>query len=107
MVRLHYHLLLKQYQNNLDIVSVENDSAILIRDGQIADIVRLSDYQFIGLPVLDERGFALTIKHKKDLEKFLQEFALADKNNHSDFHNKWFQFEVYRKIVCTDNFWMI
>ena len=96
-----------KYPDYFDIISVENNGAILIRDGQIADIVSLNDYQFIGLPVLDERGFALTIKHKKDLEKFLEEFKLGDKNNRSDFHNKWFQFEVYRKIVCTDNFWMI
>ena len=96
-----------KYPDYFDIISVENNGAILIRDGEIADIVSLNDYQFIGLPVLDERGFALTIKHKKDLEKFLEEFKLGDKNNRSDFHNKWFQFEVYRKIVCTDNFWMI
>ena len=38
-------------------------------------------------------------------QQFLDEFKSTD--NKSEFHNKWFKFETYRKIVCTDNFWMI
>ncbi len=96
-----------KYPEYFDIISVENNGAVLIRDGQVQDIIKLEDYQFIGLPVLDERGFALAIKNKKDLDEFLKEFAEIDGKNISEFHNKWFQFEVYRRIVCTDNFWMI
>lgn len=96
-----------KYPEYFDIISVENNGVVLIRDGQVQDIIKLEDYQFIGLPVLDERGFALAIKSKKDLEQFLKEFAEIGGKNISEFHNKWFQFEVYRRIVCTDNFWMI
>lgn len=96
-----------KYPEYFDIISVEKNGAVLIRDGQVQDIIKLEDYQFIGLPVLDERGFALTIQSKKDLEQFLEEFAEIGGKNISEFHNKWFQFEVYRRIVCTDNFWMI
>lgn len=96
-----------KYPEYFDIISVENNGAVLIRDGQVQDIIKLHDYQFIGLPVLDERGFALAIKSKKDLEQFLEEFVEIGGRNISEFHNKWFQFEVYRRIVCTDNFWMI
>ncbi len=96
-----------KYPEYFDIISVEKNGAVLIRDGKVQDIIKLEDYQFIGLPVLDERGFALTIQSKKDLEQFLEEFAEIGGKNISEFHNKWFQFEVYRRIVCTDNFWMI
>jgi len=96
-----------KYPEYFDIISVENNGAVLIRDGQVQDIIKLEDYQFIGLPVLDERGFALAIKNKKDLDQFLEEFTEIDGKNISEFHNRWFQFEVYRRIVCTDNFWMI
>ena len=47
------------------------------------------------------------IRNQKDLQQFLAEFAEAGKKTASEFHNKWFRFETYRKIVCTDNFWMI
>lgn len=96
-----------KYPAYFDIVSVENGGAVLIRDGKIQDIIKLEDYQFIGLPVLDERGFALSIKNGKDLENFLQEYKENGESHLSDFHNKWFKFETFRKIVCTDNFWII
>ena len=49
-------------------------AAVLIRDKKIQDIIKLEEYQFGGLPVLDERGFALTIKNQKELKEFLAEF---------------------------------
>ncbi len=39
------------------------------------------------------------------ISSFWREFEATD--NKSEFHNKWFKFETYRRIVCTDNFWMI
>lgn len=96
-----------KYPEYFDIVSLESQGAVLIRGGQIQEIVKLEDYRFTGLPVLDERGFALIIKNQKDLETLLKEYEQTDRKNISEFHNKWFRFETYRKIVCTDNFWMI
>ena len=46
---------------------------------------------------------ALEIRSNADYQQFLDEFKSTD--NKSEFHNKWFKFETYRKIVCTDNFW--
>ncbi|MGN0465399.1 MAG: sulfate adenylyltransferase subunit 1 [Lachnospiraceae bacterium] len=96
-----------KYPEYFDIVSVESGAAVCIRNRQIQDIIKLDEYQFMGLPVLDERGFTLSIKNKKDLDEFLRDYAENGGKSNSELHNKWFQFEVYRKIVCTDNFWMI
>lgn len=96
-----------KYPEYFDIVSVESGAAVFIRNRQIQDIIKLDEYQFMGLPVLDERGFTLSIKNKKDLDEFLRDYAENGGKSNSELHNKWFQFEVYRKIVCTDNFWMI
>lgn len=89
----------------LNIVSLEDSAAVLIRDKRVQDIIPLDEYVFMGLPVVDERGFALEIRSNDDYQMFLREFEAAD--NKSEFHNKWFKFETYRRIVCTDNFWMI
>ena len=94
-----------EYPGYFDIVSLEDSAAVLIRDKRVKDIIPLDEYAFMGLPVVDERGFALEIRSNDDYQMFLREFEAAD--NKSEFHNKWFKFETYRRIVCTDNFWMI
>ena len=94
-----------EYPGYFDIVSLEDSAAVLIRDKRVQDIIPLDEYVFMGLPVVDERGFALEIRSNDDYQMFLREFEAAD--NKSEFHNKWFKFETYRRIVCTDNFWMI
>ena len=94
-----------EYPGYFDIVSLEDNAAVLIRDKRVQDIIPLDEYVFMGLPVVDERGFALEIRSNDDYQMFLREFEATD--NKSEFHNKWFKFETYRRIVCTDNFWMI
>ena len=89
------------------ILSVEDGAAVLIRDGKVEDIQKIEDYRYMGLPVVDERGMALLVKNKEDLERFLEEAKNVISENRSEVHNKWFRFETYRKVVCTDNFWVI
>ena len=96
-----------KYPEYFDILSVEDHAAVLIRDSKIEDITSLDDYRYAGLPVVDERGMALLVKNKADLEKFLEEAKGVTAENRSEVHNKWLRFETYRKIVCTDNFWVI
>ena len=96
-----------KYPDYFDILAVDNNAVILIRNQAVADIIPLSEYQYQGLPVLDERGFALKIRSEADLDNFLYEHAHVTAENRLDFHNKWSKFETYRRIVCTDNFWMI
>ena len=96
-----------KYPDYFDILAADSDAVILIRNRVIEDIIPLSDYQYTGLPVLDERGFALRIRVKADLDNYLYEYKNLDKENHLEFFNKWSKFETYRRIICTDNFWMI
>ncbi len=96
-----------KYPDYFDIISATGDAAVLIREKKIADIIPLSDYHYIGLPVLDERGFALSIKSSADLDAFKEEFKTIKESEKIEFHNKWSKFETYRKVICTDNFWMI
>ena len=96
-----------KYPEYFDILSVEDHAAVLIRDSKIEDITSLDDYRYAGLPVVDERGMALLVKNKAGLEKFLEEAKGVTAENRSEVHNKWLRFETYRKIVCTDNFWVI
>jgi sulfate adenylyltransferase subunit 1 len=96
-----------KYPDYFDIIAIDDGVAVLIRNRQVFNIVSLKDYQYMGLPILDERGFALKIKSEADLDNFMYEHKNMDKDNRLEFHNKWSKFETYRRIVCTDNFWMI
>ena len=96
-----------KYPDYFDILAADSDAVILIRNRVIEDIIPLPEYQYTVLPVLDERGFALRIRVKADLDNYLYEYKNLDKENHLEFFNKWSKFETYRRIICTDNFWMI
>jgi len=96
-----------RYPDFFDIIAAKNHLAVLIRDRRVADIIPLAEYQFTGLPVLDERGFALNIRRAADVHDFMEEFSGLGAGDRSGFYNKWSNFEAYRKIVCSDNFWVI
>ena len=96
-----------KYPDYFDILSVESGAAVFIRNRKIEDIVPLSDYQYVGLPIMDEKGFALKIGVKAELDAYLKEYQGLQKSEKVEFHDKWSRFETYRRIVCTDNFWMI
>lgn len=92
------------YPDYFDILNVRDGLAVLVRDRKIEEMQALADYRFIGLPVLDEGGFELTIKSRSDLEVYLEEAETAD---YTVLHNRWARFETYRRVICDDNFWII
>lgn len=96
-----------KYPDNFDILAVEEKLVVKIRDRKVEDIIKLKDYVYKYLPVLDTRGFALRITDQADLDNFLYEYQRGDEENKASLHNKWFRFETYRRIICTDNFWTI
>lgn len=96
-----------KYPDYFDIISIADSAVVQIRNRKVFDILPLSEYQYMGLPLVDERGFALKISVYAELEQFLKEAADLTSQNRLEFHNQWSKFEAYRKIVCTDNFWMI
>lgn len=96
-----------KYPDNFDILAVEEKLVVKIRDRKIEDIIKLKDYVYKYLPVLDTRGFALRITDQADLDNFLYEYQKGDEENKAALHNKWFRFETYRRIICTNNFWTI
>ncbi|WP_099467710.1 sulfate adenylyltransferase subunit 1 [Konateibacter massiliensis] len=96
-----------KYPDFFDIIDAEDNAAILIRNAKIANIISLNEFEYNGLPVLDEKGFALRIKSHADFDNYMYEFKNQRRENKGAFVNKWSKFEGYRRIVFNDNFWMI
>lgn len=107
------------YPDFFDIISAEDKAAVLVRDRKIADIRRLEQYDYTGVPVLDERGFELRIHSASDLEAFIEEFETAARTQEASggagtaidaraqVYNRWSKFETYRRVICNTNFWFI
>lgn len=94
-----------EYPQYYDIISLESEAAVLVRDCKIFDIVKLEDYYFTGLPILDTAGFGLQIKTREDMKNYLLD---CNQNvNKVEIHKKWAKFETYRRVVSGDNFYMI
>lgn len=95
-----------EYPEYFDIISLENNGAVLIRNYQIFDIIKLEEYQYTGLPVLDEAGFELKIKTRNEMNEYISEYSKNGKNK-TEIHKKWAKFETYRRVVSGDNFYVI
>ena len=94
-----------EYPQYYDIISLESEAAVLVRDCKIFDIVKLKDYHFTGLPILDTAGFGLQIKTREDMKNYLLDYN--QNVNKVEIHKKWAKFETYRRVVSGDNFYMI
>ena len=96
-----------EYPEYFDILSTKAGLVVLVRNKMIQDIINLADYQYKGLPILDERGFEILIKSTADFDLFVEEYEQMNPERSADFVNKWAKFETYRRIVCTNGFWVI
>ena len=75
-------------------------AAVLIRNGKITSLMQISEYVYSGLPMADERGFALLAGSIEEWNAFIEESHNLKEEERAEFQNRWFAFEVFRKIVC-------
>lgn len=94
-----------EYPQDFDVVSVDADAAVNVRGGRVTAILRLADFSFAGLPIVDERGFALKVSDEQQWEEFYREAkntggSKTTAEKRADFQNRYFEFGKYRKIWC-------
>lgn len=90
------------YPAYFDILAIDSSAVVEIRDGVVADVKPLSEYQYIGLPVVNGKGFSVDIHSQEDLEAFFEDIKNLDKQH---LYEKWMKFETYRRIIFTNNYW--
>lgn len=95
-----------QYPSDFVIIALEDGIAIQIRDGVIEQMRSLSAFPYVKTSYVDERGFALKIYGEEEFDEFLQDYKASEAQN-AKLHNRWAQFETYRRIVFNNNFWII
>ncbi|MCM1114962.1 MAG: GTP-binding protein [Clostridium sp.] len=92
------------YPAYFDILALDSSAAVEIRNGAIADVKPLGDYQYIGLPVVNGKGFSIDIHSKDDLDRFFDDLKKIEKQK---LYEKWMKFETYRRVIFTSNYWGI
>ncbi len=95
------------YPDFFDIISVDDQAVIHVRERKITDIIPISSYQYSGLPLIDNRGFAIKITSSDTLRLFIDDYSNADEGQRTSLANKYLSFEAYRSIIFNDNFWII
>lgn len=90
------------YPAYFDILAIDSLAAVEIRNGVIADVKPISKYQYIGLPVVNGKGFSVNINSQEDLSAFLNDLQNIDKQQ---LYEKWMKFETYRRVIFTSNYW--
>lgn len=91
-----------QYPENFDILVLRDKVAIKVRNQKITDIIATTDYQYAGIPITNGRGFAIKVHSQEELEEFLDGY-----DSNEEFLNKWLSFDIYRRVIFHNNFWII
>ena len=84
------------YPQNFDILSLSGNTAILIRDGRVADLIPIDQYEITGMPIVNGRGFEIRVGSQEELEEFLT--AYRDQSGEEEF-SRWLRFETYRSVT--------
>lgn len=92
------------YPAYFDILVLDSSAAVEIRNGIVTDVKPLSAYQYIGLPLVNGKGFSIDVHSQEDAERFFTDMKQLDKQH---LYEKWMKFETYRKIIFTSNYWGI
>ena len=96
-----------EYPETLDILVIRDKVAVKIRNGKISDIIKLDEYNYDNIPVVNGRGFGLKINSEEDLRKFLYENEEAKEEGRKkidDFLRKWVVIDKYRSLAFHSDF---
>lgn len=93
------------YPAYFDMIILHEHMAVSIRDCKITKVMSVYDYRYEGYPIVNGRGCGVRANSQEEVDRFIHEFEMTDKDGTAEFYNRWLQFEKYRSIVFKDNFW--
>lgn len=70
--------------------------AVFIRDGRVAKLLPLEQYELNGTPLVNDRGFEIRVDSQKDLNEFL---TASREQKEGEQFGRWLRFETYRSIT--------
>lgn len=87
------------YPNSFDILVFRDKIAIEVRNRKITDIKPLRQYEYSSLPLINGRGFGITVTSKEELDELLAALDANEGKPSLSTYEKWIRFDQYRRIV--------
>lgn len=87
------------YPNSFDILVFRDKIAIEVRNRKITDIKPLRQYEYSSLPLINGRGFGITVTSKEELDELLEALDANEGKPSLSTYEKWIRFDQYRRIV--------
>lgn len=88
------------YKDNLDIISLEKNIVIKIRNKIFKELIYINNYIYEGFDIVNDNGFKVKINSDEDLKKHIEEFNSLVSLNHKvlNFNNKWLEITGFKNI---------
>lgn len=88
------------YKDNLDIMSLEKNIAIKIRNKIFKELIYINNYSYEGFDIVNENGFKVKISSNEELKKYIEEFnsLVSLKHKIINFNNKWLEITSFKNI---------
>jgi sulfate adenylyltransferase subunit 1 len=88
-----------EYPENFDLLVLRDWIVIEIRDKKVINVKSIDKYKYQGVPIINDRGFAVKVNSNEDTIKLLTEYKDINEGAEVVFLSEWTKFETYRKIV--------
>lgn len=92
-----------KYPDSFDVVILRDSVAVKIRGKKIVDIVKINDYEYDNVPVINGRGFEISAKSDDQIKSFIGEYSKINDQEKNAFYAKWLKFDTYRKVAWEVN----
>lgn len=93
------------YPEYFDIIILQDQAAVKVREQKITEIIPLADYRYSGVPLVNEHGFEIKAGSQKEFEEFLE--VSENYTEETAFWNTWMRFAAYRDVIFHSNYWEI
>ena len=87
------------YPADFDIIILNESAAISIREEKITKIIKLDEYEYKKIPLINGRGFGIKVNNEEQFNEFISEYkAVTNANELAKFSNKYFFLNQYREL---------
>lgn len=95
------------YPDYFDILALKDQSVIQIRNKTVTQILNIGEYQYTGLPLVNERGYAIRVASIEDVNEYIDLYQRYNQRGGFKEYQKFLRYETYRGIIFHQDFWVI
>lgn len=95
------------YPDYFDILALNDQTVIQIRNKAVAQMIPVDEYQYTGLPLVNEKGYAICVASIEDVNEYIHLYQHFNHRDGVKEYQKFLRYETYRGIIFHQDFWVI